>query len=217
MKAGDVVKLIGIPKNLGDANDLPTRTVFEKCLGQLFVIAGVDSVEGLPTPLARLDVGDVMGQEPRMHTIWAEPEHLQLIDPYRVCVVLDRDYGERLSLLVEQSPVWIVDTPLNRAVAQSIWSADTNRSHLEGVTTFKTRDDSSPEDMLIQELETIDLHHGVYSANPPYTVLEVIGTRISDRVKEKFAEFGFDQFEPTSKGFRTTRPLPKDWSPDRWR
>jgi hypothetical protein len=88
---------------------------------------------------------------------------------------------------------------------------------LEGVTIFKTRDDSSPEDTLIQELQTIDLHHGVYSANPPYTVLEVIGTGISDRVKGKFAEFGFDQFEPTSQGFRAIRPMPKDWSPDRWR
>ena len=36
----------------------------------------------------------------------------------------------------------------------------------------------------------------------PTPLLEVIGTVISDRVKEKFAEFGFDQFEPTSQGFR---------------
>ncbi len=217
MKAGDVVKLVGIPPNLSDANDLPTRTLFERCVGQVFVIAGVESVEGMPTPLARLDVGDVIGQKPWKHTIWVETEYLQHIDPYRVFVVLDREYGEQLSRLVEKSPVWIVDTPKNRTVAQSIWSADTSRSHLEGVTTFKTRDDSSPEDTLIQELETIDLHHGVYSANPPYTVLEVIGTAISDRVKGKFAEFGFDQFEPTSQGFRAIRPLPKDWSPDRWR
>jgi hypothetical protein len=132
-------------------------------------------------------------------------------------VVLDREFGEQLSQIVEKSPVWIVDTSKNRAVAQSIWSADASRSHLVGVTTFKARDDSSPEDALIHELETIDLHHGVYSANPPYTVVEVIGTGISDRVKENFAEFGFDQFEPTSEGFRAIRPLPKDWSPDRWR
>jgi hypothetical protein len=60
-----------------------------------------------------------------------------------------------------QAAVWIVDTPKNRVVAQSIWSADASRSHLVGVTTFKARDDSSPEDALIHELETIDLHHGV--------------------------------------------------------
>jgi hypothetical protein len=217
MKAGDVVKLVGIPPNLSDAEDLPTRTLFEKCVGQVFVIADVESVEGMPTSLARLDVGDVIGQEPWKHTIWVEPEYLQIIDPYRVFVVLDREFGEQLSQLAEKSPVWIVDTPKNRVVAQSIWSADASRSHLVGVTTFKVRDDSSPEDALIHELETIDLHHGVCSANPPYTVVEVIGTGISDRVKQNFAEFGFDQFEPTSEGFRAIRPLPKDWSPDRLR
>jgi len=142
---------------------------------------------------------------------------LQMAGPYRVFVVLDRDYGQRLDELAQNGPVWIVDTPANRAVAQQIWAAVPNRSHLEGVTTFKSPEGGSSEDILINELDTIDLHHGTYSANPPYTVVEVIGAGISDKVKESFAEFGFDQFEGTPQGFRATRPLPKDWSPDRWR
>jgi len=86
-----------------------------------------------------------------------------------------------------------------------------------GVTTFKFVEDSSCEDILLNELDAIDDHHGTYSANPPYTIIEVIGTGIGDTVKAKLAEFGFDQFEPTLQGFRAIRPLPKDWSPDRWR
>jgi hypothetical protein len=217
MKAGDIVKLTGIPPNLKDEEDLPTRTLFEKCLGQLFVVAGVDSVNGVLTPLAKLDVGQVVGVEPWKHTIWVEPEYLQSIDPYRVVVVLDREYGERLSQLVGQAPVWIIDTPTNRAEAQKIWAADSNRSHLDGVTTFKTKSDSSSEEVLINELDTIDDHHGIYSANPPYTVVEVIGTSISDRLKSKFSQFGFNQFESTPRGFCAMRPLPSDYSPDRWR
>jgi len=81
---------------------------------------------------------------------------------------------------------------------------------LEGVTTFRFAEDSSSEDTLINELDTIDLHHGTYSANPPYTVIEVIGVEISDRVKGSFGDFGFDQFEPIPQGFRAIRPLPKD-------
>ncbi len=217
MKAGDVVKLVGIPPNLKDAEDLPTRTLFEKCLGQVFIVGGVESVDGMQTPLIKLDVGDVIGQETWKHAIWVEPEYLQFIDPYKVFVVLDREYGERLSALVEKSPVWVVETPKNRAIAQVIWSANPNRSHLEGVTTFKAGEDSSPEDALIQQVETIDLHHGVHSASPPHTVVEVIGSGITERVKAKFAEFGFDQFEATPQGFRASRSLPQDWSPDRWR
>ena len=57
MKAGESVKLIGIPPNLSDKEDMPTRTLFEKCLGKSFVVEAVESVEGVPFPLAKLDVG----------------------------------------------------------------------------------------------------------------------------------------------------------------
>jgi hypothetical protein len=60
-----------------------------------------------------------------------------MTQPYRVFVVVDRDYGQRLAELAETGPVWIVDTPANRSVAQEIWAARPNSSHLEGVTTFK--------------------------------------------------------------------------------
>jgi hypothetical protein len=131
-------------------------------------------------------------------------------EPYRVFVVVDRDYGQRLSELAQTGPVWIVDTAVNRTVAQQIWAADPNRSHLKGVTTFKVPEDSSSEDILINELDTIDLHHGTYSANPPYTVLDVIGAAITARVKAELAQLGFDEFQETPQGFRAVRPIPTD-------
>jgi hypothetical protein len=81
MKAGDTVKLIGIPPNLRDEGDMQTRALFEKCLGQSFVVAAVESIEGVPYPLAKLDVGHAIGEEPWKHTIWVEPEYLQLENP----------------------------------------------------------------------------------------------------------------------------------------
>ncbi len=125
-------------------------------------------------------------------------------------MVLDPSYGEKLAHLHEAGPVWILDTPENHTVAQRIWASSPNRSHLDGITTFKFAEASSAEDILINELDTIDLHQGTYSANPPYTIVEVIGTGINDNVKRRFADFGFDQFEPTSHGFRAIRPLPEN-------
>jgi hypothetical protein len=78
MKVGDTAKLIGIPPNLRDDEQLQTRTLFEKCLGQSFVIAAVESFEGVTFPLARIDVGHVVGKEPWEHTIWVEQEYLEL-------------------------------------------------------------------------------------------------------------------------------------------
>jgi hypothetical protein len=119
--------------------------------------------------------------------------------------------GERLSELAQTGPVWIVDTPLNRAAAQKVWAVDPNRSHLDGVTTFTTTgEDSPPADTLINELDTIDLHHGTYSADSPYTILEVIGAEMSERVKTGLSEFGFNEFQTTAEGFRAVRPLPSD-------
>jgi hypothetical protein len=131
-------------------------------------------------------------------------------EPYRVFVVVDRNYGQELAELAQAGPVWIVDTPPNRIIAQQIWAAHPNRNHLEGVTTFKFAVDGSSEDIFINELGTIDEHHGTYSANPPYTIIEVIGTGISNKIRNELAVFGFDQFEPTARGFRAIRPLPKD-------
>jgi hypothetical protein len=135
---------------------------------------------------------------------------LGMPEPYRVFVVVDREYGERLGKLAQTGPVWIVDTPTNRTVAQQIRAANPSRSHLDGVTTFKFGETSSSEDILINELDAIDLHHGVYSANPPYTVLEVIGTGITARLKAELSDFGFDDFQETDQGFRAMRPMPTE-------
>ena len=80
MKPGDTAKLIGIPPNVRDDEELQTRTLFEKCLGQSFRIAAVESFGGVPFPLARIDVGHVIGKDPWEHTIWVEWEYLELQD-----------------------------------------------------------------------------------------------------------------------------------------
>ena len=81
MRAGDKVKLIGIPPNLNDKGDLQTRSLFEKCLGRSFFIVRMEYVEGLPHPLAQLDVGHVLEEESWKHTIFVEPEYLSLENP----------------------------------------------------------------------------------------------------------------------------------------
>lgn len=129
-------------------------------------------------------------------------------EPYRVFVVLEKEFGERLVSLAQTGPVWIVDTPANREATQKVWAAHKGQTHLTGVTTFNAAG-CSAEDALINDLDTIDLHHGVYSADPPYTVLEVIGTPITERLKTELAAFGFNEFESMPAGFRAVRPVPR--------
>lgn len=128
---------------------------------------------------------------------------------YKVIVVLDREYGEQLPELPDSVPVWVVDTPPNRAVAERLWAERRDESHLTGITTFKVQSGCSPDDILVGELGTIDLHHGEYSSQPPYSILEVIGTSLNDTIKAALAEFGFNEFQSCGTGFRATRPLPE--------
>ncbi len=76
------------------------------------------------------------------------------------------------------------------------------------MTLFQSKPETSPELRLIWNFETIDLHHGSYSADPPYTVINVIGTPNSAEIEAELGQYGFDEFELKSGGFRAVRPLP---------
>jgi hypothetical protein len=67
---------------------------------------------------------------------------------------------------------------------------------------------SSPEEMLIARLDSIELHHGSHSADPPYTLMEVHGTPLTDDVRSGLAAYGFNEFQESSTGFTATRGEP---------
>lgn len=131
-------------------------------------------------------------------------------NPYAVVIVVDREYGDRLSELPPNFPVWIVNTPSNRAAAERVWANRPDGSHLVSVTTFNCREGASAEQALVDEFDTIDLHHGTYSSEPPYTGVEVIGTQLSDTIRTELSEYGFNEFHSTAEGFRAVRPIPGD-------
>ena len=86
-----------------------------------------------------------------------------------------------------------------------MWKERPNASHLTGITTYRVSTDTSPEENLINELGTIDLHQRPQSTDSPYMQLEIIGTRLSERIKSELAEIGFHDFHPTRDGFLTVR------------
>jgi hypothetical protein len=78
VKVGDKVKIIEIPAGLKNDKDLQTRSLFERCLGESFVITELVSADGLSHQLVQLDVGHVVGRSPYLETIWVEPEFLEI-------------------------------------------------------------------------------------------------------------------------------------------
>lgn len=120
---------------------------------------------------------------------------------YGVYVIVDPEFGFRLRDIPEGEPIWIVDTGPNREVLEAIRKERKLENHLNGVTAFKIDPKMSHEDWLIAELDTIDLHHGEMSHDPPWSVINVIGTPWTERVQDELTKFGFKEHEDTANGF----------------
>ena len=61
------------------------------------------------------------------------------------------------------------------------------------------------EDHFLAEADTIDLHHGPYSTDTPYTELEVIGCHLTKPIRTALRQLGFTQFDEQSAGFTAKR------------
>jgi hypothetical protein len=123
---------------------------------------------------------------------------------YRVRIVVDESFGERLADLPPGEPVWIAESPANTPVAKRLWTERPGRNHLTGITIFR-RDAEQPAPLLLGILDQVDLHHGYYSADPPYTEVETYGVGLSEAIERSLGDLGFTEFRTTPGGFLATK------------
>jgi hypothetical protein len=57
------------------------------------------------------------------------------------------------------------------------------------------------EDVFKSLLDQIDLHHGIHSSEPPYTVLKVVAASPTEKVRTELAAYGSNEFTLTVMGF----------------
>jgi hypothetical protein len=117
-----------------------------------------------------------------------------------VAIVLVQDFGGALGPLARRMPVWVVDSPANRAAVER------HEQGLESeVTTFQDAPADSAEALFVEILETVELHHGTFSADPPCEILEVIGVAATERIRTALADIGFAVVVETPQGFHAVR------------
>jgi hypothetical protein len=126
--------------------------------------------------------------------------------PYGVHVIVDPAFGERLREIPLDEPIWIVDTPTNRLAYEAVWRERKPESYLVGFSSFKVNPNEQPEDWLISILDTIDEHHGEMSHDPPWSRINVIGVRWTQRIAEELEVFGFTSHQDSPEGFTATKP-----------
>jgi|SRR6266850_1456089 hypothetical protein len=67
MKIGDRVEVVAVPESL--PSGMGTQALFAACVGRVFPIEGIDD-----NGLLQLHVGEVVGEESYMHSIWIEAD-----------------------------------------------------------------------------------------------------------------------------------------------
>ena len=123
-----------------------------------------------------------------------------------VTIVVDPEFGDRLYAIIKETPVWIVDTPVNRAAAEVVRAQNPEQGHPSGVTTFQIERNSTPEEWCANILGAVDLHHGEYS-HGPYEVVEVIGAPLTIRLRQAFSEYELNAFVERAAGFQASRSI----------
>jgi hypothetical protein len=116
-----------------------------------------------------------------------------------VLIVVDPDFGDRLSSLADKMPVWIADTPPNRTMAESSWKGGN-----ANITTFRVVGDD-PGEWCQLIIPQVLLHHGENSQFPPIDSIEVFGTSSTKSLRDAFSKHGFTISSKRPDGFRATR------------
>jgi hypothetical protein len=123
----------------------------------------------------------------------------------RLLVVMGCDYGERLREVSSGRPVWIILSPANEPIVRSIWTEHPQQDYRIGVTGLKFEPSRAAEDHFLVEIDTLDIHHGPYSTEKPYTELEVIGCHLTQPIRTELSELGFARFDEQATGFIAKR------------
>ncbi len=116
----------------------------------------------------------------------------------RVSLVLDPIFSDEGISLRELMPVWIIDSPQNRAAVQEIRASELGESE---VTTFQAKEGESLLMACERIVQSLDGHFDEHSQIPAYTELNVIGVSLGDVALEPFLELNFSEFVRTATGF----------------
>lgn len=109
---------------------------------------------------------------------------------YRIILVVDRGFGERLLELPKGVPIWITQSAVN-APAIATYRTRWPEGYQTGLTSFRDDESLLPDQLAARMIDTIDEHHGEGAHNPPMLQLTIIGTLPTELLTKTLEELGF--------------------------
>ena len=108
-----------------------------------------------------------------------------------VAIVFAEDFSAQLEKLSFHTPVWLIDTPENRAAAEEAWQRAIEWPHIS-VTLFRRDDWQSLLDQIALQKRPVD-------------AIEIIGAPLTPVARTALMGAGYERFEETASGFRVRR------------
>ena len=105
----------------------------------------------------------------------------------KVLLIFDPHFGDKLRPLTSGSPIWIINSSENDAVAHDLWN-----DKVGNITTFRPAD-------FTELLGTVDDHHAGWKE------LEVIGETLTDSASKALLAYQPSSVVPTNAGFLVKR------------
>jgi hypothetical protein len=120
----------------------------------------------------------------------------------KVGLVVDRNFGPRVTAIARAFHVWTVQSPTNTPCIDEFWRTEFVEGALgsNGISGFLAGDDETPEQICARIAEDVDIHHDHYAEDGPWAELHVFGVQLSDEQGEVFKEIGAASFESTPDG-----------------
>ncbi len=118
---------------------------------------------------------------------------------YGVALVVDPAFGVRLVDLAARLPVWVCDSAENLRAVHAILTGHPRGATPPEITTFRWNGDADAA--VVNILGTLDLHHGEFSRDPPWSILEVYGATQTDAVERALAPYGVTRIQAFDGGF----------------
>lgn len=117
--------------------------------------------------------------------------------PRTVAIVFAENFSAQLEKLSFHTPVWLADTPENRAAAEIAWQRAIEWPHIS-VTLFRSPAEGDRDDWRVL-LDQVALHERSVDA------IEAFGAPLTDVARAAIADAGYTRFEETPNGFRVRR------------
>jgi hypothetical protein len=107
-----------------------------------------------------------------------------------VAIVFDENYSSQLEKTAFHTPVWLIDTPENRAAAEEAWRTAIEWPHIS-VTLFRPLE----WEALLQQI----------AMHERFDVVEVIGAPLTPAAQRALDGANFVRLVETPSGFRARR------------